>query len=294
MLKHWATGLTFLVAIAILGCGSSRESDGVPATELLVGAPKDALAPSEYPIGQEWRTESDWAHPVDFYKAVYDLWQSGIAACMKSRGHTYTPQPFFDDTVVNVYLNPLNRAFAETAGYHGPATPADINDPSLDEAFNEALSAEGGCGEQANIFAYGSEEASLYLAELQSTLDAVEAEAFEFSSSSEFLALMSSWSACMADAGYQYESRQSASTQFSGLPSVTEEELRVRRADLECDKEVGLTARWSAYQASALESAMQTQAPQIRELQGLRRSAIDRVLERTERLNTDGVAALST
>jgi hypothetical protein len=285
--------LSGLVVAALPGCSDGKTDAQPETTTLLVQAPPGADAPSQYPIGQEWRRGTTWSHALDYFQGAYDLWQNGIAICMRSRGFDYQPQPFVDDTVVNIFLNPLNETYLSSGGYHGPKLPADLNEArARDEKYSLALNTDEGCGAKAYKYAYGFPESSEYFDSIQTLVNQIEEEFFVVVDRAEYLELVAQWSKCMKESGYQYSARQDISTAFEGQPTVTDDEIRVRKADFTCDEQVGLTKYRSEEEARIRAAAIDRRAPQIDELERQRRAVVIMLQERQERLVEVGVAAL--
>lgn len=277
-------GTVILILSVLLGAGCSGRSSSEGPLEHQLPASANQL--SEFPVGREWRERTVWAHPTDLYRISYELWQEGIAACMASSGFTYPVAPYVDDTVSDRVVNPLNRPVAETYGYHLPATGSDQYERMIptDEAFTAALSggeSGGGCGERAYMYAYGFPESLEYWDSLDAELARVEDQVLVFDSTDENRELLAGWSECMQSSGHSYSSPAEANAEFSGAESVSERELSVRAADLDCDMRVGLTKTRSAFEQERLNSVVDENSSAIAELEStadrLRRILADRL-----------------
>jgi hypothetical protein len=87
-----------------------------------------------------------------------------------------------------------------------------------------------------------------------------------WSDTEEGVTTLAAWSACMADAGYDYSTPDEARAIFEQKPRLTDEELATRLTDLDCDLEVGLTRARSAYEESAARRWIADNEPLIADL----------------------------
>ena len=74
----------------------------------------------------------------------------------------------------------------------------------------------------------------------------------------------------MSSAGSHFGSPEEPRRQFQELSEITDEELRVRAADLACDQSVGLTAGKSAWPRTRVATWQDINAPKITEALRLR------------------------
>lgn len=293
--------IAVVVALAmVIGCGGGGANDtaetagvaAVPASTLPVGAD----AKNAYPIGQEWRQTVGWGVPADFYRDGFRLYQSSIAVCMESRGFDYLQAPWYDDDVVAVVVNPLNRSAAETYGYHlppfGASNQSSQNDDSTE--FQSAINGgagETGCGDIALGYAYGgtlegaAEQFDFIVNEVSTVIAG-------FGGTGEGLELLAEWSSCMDDQGYDYRTPDDPLREFSGDEKVGEKEIRVRLADLQCDTDVGLTQARSRYETKLFEEWLDLNAEIVNGYETSLANAKAEISARRARLDSDGVRAL--
>lgn len=293
-----------LTVFMIAGCGNGSSDDLAASTGGQGAAPSLPAGTdqaNDYPVGQEWRYQVSWGAPADYYRDGFELYQTAIQTCMKDRGFDYTPSPWYDDDKVAVAMNPLNREAAERYGYHRPDYGAtnvpgpQLNDPDFADALNgtgATYTTEGGCGELAYNYAYGGSAEDVTLA-FDSILGQVSGAIDGFATTTEGIAMLAAWSECMTDQGYHYANPGEADTQFSGNDKVSDDEIRVRLADLDCDTSVGLTAARSEYETNALEQWADANATTTSDYADLLAMAEQQVTERREQLITAGAEALA-
>jgi hypothetical protein len=292
--------LLALVVVAFFSACSAQDrsaessAGGEPSGFNTEALPPGASEPSLHPINQEWRRLSTWAGSVEFSQLTYDLWQLGMSKCMKELGFAYVPQPFFEDSLADIWLNPLNRAVQDVYGYHLPTQPAEVNAEAIesDDEYAAALENENGCGVRALRYAREFPEAEAYFASLRVMIDRVEEAIFAVNYSPENLALQSSWSDCMQGRGYSFADPGEPSTIYSEAPTITDVELATRRAHRECDEEIRWTEQLSATQTNQRVAVEELNAAAIDELDGQLEVVIRLLRERTEQLVAKGAQVL--
>jgi hypothetical protein len=285
MLTFFRPSVFSLAIILLLGTSCSENSSSNPIASY---SPVNADQPNEFPVGREWRERSTWAHPSDFYRESFELWQVGIAVCMDASGFDYPVILYTDDSLSDRIVNPLNATIAKSFGYHLPPLGSDLSEQMIptDEKFAKALSggdSGGGCGERAYKYAYGFPESVQFWDNLDAELARIEEQVFIFDTTSEHQDLMTSWSSCMDESGYSYISPFEANTEFSGSEEITDKEIRVRITDLECDERIGLTASRSTFEQERLLVALDENSSVAVDLQssaeGLRRNLSQRLVD---------------
>lgn len=274
------------------GCETS-ESPTALDNLAFSGLPVGADVPSRYPVGQEWRLEHDWASPADYYRGSFELYQEAIRVCMAANGFEYQPAPWYSDDIVFRVINPLNVEAAKQYGYHLPPYGASATAEHLDPSpeFSAALNEPDGCGNRAFEFSYGDASAEAARA-FDAIIIGISEILPEFAATERGIEILRAWSRCMSERGYDYTSPHQAHTTYSDRDAISDDEIRVRMADLECDLEVRLTETQSDVQMAAIESWLGEHAEAVLDY----RSALDRaehqVAQRTARLSRDSAIAL--
>lgn len=275
--------LAAVATMSLMGCSSGESA----VDSLSTTAPT-----SRYPVGEEWRYSFDWASPQAYYKSSYDLYQSAISACMRAAGFSYEPVAYVDSDAIYASLNPLNEEIASTYGYSSPPD-AEIEDPnSGDDAYYQALTDPDGCSNIALTYAYDGEAQSAWSDQFDPLLADADRAILGFESTDRGVQLLEEWSGCMAQKGYDYQTPGDAA---STMPDeVNDLSLRVRLADLACDREVGLTRERSLFEQQAIQAWADRNALAIEELESALRAAQLEVASRREALATNGASALES
>lgn len=299
-----------LTAVALLGvsaCGTGSAQPGAAGTTVTVPElPAGALAPSEHPVGREWRQRYEWANPAEYNRAFYGLYQEATAVCMAERGFDYQPYVYFDDASWFTAMNPLNRSVASTFGYHAPpevewqlrevtdpnARRALYGDDDYDDDGDGIGEGDEGCARPALRYAIGP--AGDAFSELHGVaVPAIERGLTGWSSSPGATAALGAWVSCMSERGYGYDHPDDARFTFAEEPSVTSEELTVRRADLECDVESGFTVARSAWEQAFADAWVADNAETVGEVSAALDAAVRQTSDRLDALRSDGAAALA-
>ena len=296
----WVSLLT-AVSVLAAGCSDDHGADTPLSSEPTEDPlPSGADFKSQYPVGQEWRHSVTWGTDSDYYRSGFALYQSAIEVCMAARGFDYVKAPWYDDDVVSVVTNPLNEKAAQEYGYHMPPYGAvDVsiqNDDS--EAFGEAMngsgatySAEGGCGDLGFEFAYGG-VATDASAVFDSIVAGASAAIDGYAATDDGRRSVNQWAQCMSGQGYTYTTPLDPDTEFSGSDGPTQDEIRVRMADLACDRQVGLTAARSSYEQAGFAEWLDLNAPVVHDYELLLNRAKEQVGSRTENLVSRGFQAV--
>lgn len=280
------------LALSALGACADDSANGLAAPGVASTSPTlpaGADATSAHPVGQEWRQQVAWGAPSEFYRDGFRLYQSAIEVCMEVRGFDYEPSPWYDDDLLSVAVNPLNRVAAARYGYHLPPYGATNDNMQRDESpeFQVAMNGNGdgvslGCGDVAFSYAYGGALESL-ADDFDFIVNDVSTTISGFDATSEATRLLRDWSACMEEQGYDYQSPDDPLTEFGNNAEIGEDELRVRLADLECDTDVGLTAARSSYEGERFEAWLDRNAEIVREYESSLSAAKLEVTSRRDR-----------
>lgn len=256
-----AIAVSLVLGGSLVGCSEQVETRA-PSWEQILWV---SVNP-EFPIDNNWRESLEFMPSEAQNKALYDAWQSGMASCMASLGRNFQAGNFYGDLVVD-RQNPLNRDLAALVGYHEPSifaypqpTNTDANDP---EGYAADLEGANGCAGQAAKKTY--DLVSFYTERIDGVLHDIMRELADVGNAVQ-APLVAAWSDCMKRADHPFATPHDASTKYSGTEKVTEVEIRIRLADLVCDKEVGLTAARSRAQRAALDAWMTKNSTVIDEL----------------------------
>ena len=256
-----AIAVSLVLGGSLVGCSEQVETRA-PSWEQILSV---SVNP-EFPIDNNWRESLEFMPSEAQNKALYDTWQSGMTSCMASLGRNFQAGNFFGDLVV-VRQNPLNRDLAELVGYHEPSNFAGPQPANTDEKDPEGYAADlegaNGCAGQAAKKTY--DLVSSYTERIDGVLQDIMRELADVGNAAQ-TPFVAAWSDCMKRANHPFATPHDASTKYSGTEKVTEVEIRVRLADLVCDKEVGLTAARSRAQRAALDAWMTKNSTVIDEL----------------------------
>jgi hypothetical protein len=190
--------------------------------------------------------------------------QTLLTTCLRDQGFDYEPIEYSSEWDLVDLVSPLDRRFAEARGYHLPAiTPVDANselydDPSFGASYDE-------CGRSANARVFRT--ADNYAQSAQALSQDLRATLERFAASSEGAVVVEAWGECMSRRGYEYASPSDPAREFQEASDVTDDELRVRIADLDCDEEVGFTVRRFAWESDVVGRWMADHAGEIAALQ---------------------------
>ena len=258
--------------MAASACASQSKADGPSWADVVKLATK-----ATYPIDNNWREYLSFLPSEDQNRKIYDEWQQGIATCMSSRGLLYQAGNYYGELVFD-RRNPLNREFAATFGYHDPsiiAFPQPRNTDSADpNGYAAALEGSGGCASKSaevslDLVSGYTEQVDELLQDLMRELADVGNVAQE--------PLIAGWSTCMSSAGLDFESPNVALTKFVGEKKISSTELKVRLADFDCDRQVGLTVARSDAQRAALGAWQERNSANLDRL-AVQKSAFDAIV----------------
>ncbi|MEU2601216.1 hypothetical protein ABZ669_29505 [Streptomyces hirsutus] len=261
-----ATTTALLTCVLLVtGCGSGDTGETTPSPRQ-----DNSVAPESSSL------TADLALPAENYIfseaeiAQLTRAMSSIArTCMKEAGFTYRPETGQspDIGVMDRRYGVANSSTAQTYGYHFPSPKADRKSgaTSLSEAGRVALGGkpladgrldpDGGCIGEAKRRLAGSD------AEFgpDDTARKLNMESYARSQKDpRVLAAFRTWSACMAEKGYRYDSPMDAIDD----PAFADEkanatEISTARADVECKEKTGLVRTWfdveSAWQRTEIE-----------------------------------------
>lgn len=231
---------------------------------------------SMFPVGVEWVFRVPLpAELRAVSERAYVEWHRRIQACMRERGFNYVP-PEPVDVAISVFarvLNPLNEEAARTWGYHVPESPIPVDSNAVareDEEFAIALDGTE-TDPQAGCAAAAWEDSMEIVGDVGVESDALLSDLLErfaeYQSTVAHVETQAAWRSCMAERGHPVTERNELFGTYRELPSITEDELRTREADLSCDREVRLTENQSVWEAGVFEQWNNDTAAQWGEVQ---------------------------
>lgn len=247
-----------------------------------------------WPVGGEWRYEASWASPQQLFSEQYDLWQRGIETCMTDAGFDYSPYAFVDSDAIYSQLNPLYEE-GVSLGYEEPGQPdPEASSPNARQSqeFTNALLGEQGCANRSKAFAFSAPAADAF-ADMQGRLIAsVDRALSGYATTPDAQVRAASWSLCMTSRGLDFGTPDDAQSEFRDDGVVSDQEVRVRRADYECDLASELTESRSKWETMAFTSWLDEHAADIGQLEELQAEAEREVGALNATLTEQGVAAL--
>jgi hypothetical protein len=220
--------------------------------------PISSQPPSEYPVAGEFREFVPTLLEVnEFALRAFREWQRRIAACMSSRGFDYAATEPVDELVFDYRRaqNPLNQQAAMQWGFHSPLRPEDLSTntnstPEYLDALHGSDSSSG-CASDAYPKAYA---VTLPLLEDgQVLVNSLDQAVSGYFATAEGISAMAAWSACLGEEGYSFASRDDAIAAYGSEERISQEELRARQSDLECDRSLGMTSGRSAWERRRYE-----------------------------------------
>lgn len=285
--------LAYIGAVGFLtGCGDSGSTLArtIPLDSIELGA-------NQYPVGKEWRQRYTWAEHGELDRLSFELWQNGISACMTARGFDYQVVPFFDVNDLFTAINPLNLATAQVYGYHTPQNiESGLEQSDHSQSFDAVLNGSGsnpaGCASLASAYAYGFPNFERWTTEQDAISSEVGALLADDATSEPSTKYLAAWSACMRTRGYDYANPEAPLGEFSDDATVSPTELATRMADLDCDRDVGLTQSRSNREQELVSRWESANALRAHDLEILTDQVQREVATRTEQLRSQGVAVL--
>jgi len=253
--QRWVAVAAGLLAVLGMGAvlwaaqrpdGASKPIAGNPATPSYLGTDLDLSLPV---VGRGWAESMDFTLSRDTNERLYTVWQTDIAACMKSRGfQSYQPVPYPANSSYEDLVNPLDRRYAAVMGYHElPAEPVDPNAHS-DASRTQAQD----CANAAYETTFG--RISAYTSANDQLRQALSAAIEGFAKSDTGRAVTAEWASCMAARGHDFESRSDAILTFQERPTISADEITTRLDDLECDTTVSYTQTQHDWEQSKVTS----------------------------------------
>lgn len=236
-----------LVAAATMGLVVSACSDSPeePAEPVGVDKTREELEPAQYTPDKNGRVQL----PLDAYKDQMTVATGGMSAaaveCFVDVG--------VDADELGVQerkgeqhdrrYSVIDEAVASQYGYH----PPDVEDPRdalLDAASEDQLVAASEC--MASL-----PEPSAEVVEGEQLVSDIQAEAWWATQDDQRVEdAFAAWSACMANAGHEYDHPMEANDDPRwATPEATAEEITVAKDDVACKKDVDLIATWSRVEA---------------------------------------------
>ena len=226
--------------------GASKPVVGNPATPSYFGTDLDLSLPV---VGRGWAETMDFTLSRDTNARLYTVWQTDIAACMRSHGYPdYQPVPYPVNGSYEDLVNPLDRGYAAVRGYHElPAEPVDPN------AYTDASRAQAAdCANAAYEGTWG--RISAYTNVNDQLRNGLSAAIEGFADSDMGRAVTAQWESCMNARGHKFKSRSDAIRTFAERPTITADEITTRLDDLECDTTVGYTQTQHDWEQSKVTS----------------------------------------
>lgn len=280
-----ATGplAAFGAVLVLSSCASSSNVvDSLPippepsASAPDVAPSRVATAEVQYPVGLALRARLDFLLSDDDNARLYKLWQQETSACMVAKGFdNYVVVPYQSTDIV---ANPLDLSGLERYGYHTPSIDLDLsqNDGAIgsDPAFEAALFGNGdddiGCLGDAQVFAYGDDTTTRFIATTDSLISEFMSRIYGFEASDEGRHVAQTWRECLRERGYEVTSRDELSARFSDAPSVSAEEIEVRLIDYDCDVASGFTVAQSAWESARADQWLDENAAVVAEASQLK------------------------
>jgi len=177
---------------------------------------------------------------------------------MGQRGFEYLPASFREASVTfNRLINPLNAEVAERYGYHRPDVPtAEVGQKDSSPAFDLALNGpedDDAQGCAAPAFGLVQSKVSAVFAAAQAMFDSLDEATDGYFESTDGMDKLAQWSTCVNDRGFGFRTQHDGIDRFADMPVISDDELRARSSDLDCDRESQLTASRSRWERAAFE-----------------------------------------
>lgn len=249
--------------LLFVGCSDEEQASSASARDSVL-APVDsgtesvADAPSAFPVGREWREQLGASAVYELDALRYNEYQRRVASCMDQRGFEYLPVSFREASVkFNRLINPLNAEVAAQFGYHRPdVATAEVSQQDSTPAFDLALNGTEdddtqGCA--APAFRLVQSKVSGAFAAAQAMFDSMDEATDGYFESADGMERLKQWSTCMNDRGFDFRTQHDGIDRYADTPAISDDELRARSADLDCDRQTELTASRSRWEQAAFE-----------------------------------------
>jgi hypothetical protein len=252
-----------VACLLLVGCSGEQQSSPTSVRDPLVAS---VDAPSEFPVEREWREQLGLSAVYDLDALRYNEYQRRVASCMKERGFEYLPASFLEASVrFNRLINPLNEKTAAQYGYHRPdVATAEVNQQASSPAFDLALNgpeedAAQGCARPA--FGLVQSMVSAAFAAVQAMLDSLDEAADGYFESEDGMKTLTQWSTCMNDRGFDFRTQHDGIDRYVSASVISDDELRARSSDLDCDRQTQLTSSRSRWERGAFEAWLAQNGP---------------------------------
>lgn len=214
---------------------------------------------------------------------------------MMAQGFGYTPYAYVDSSAAFGQMNPLNEGSLEF-GYEDPPqeAPQDRSHAEPSAAYSEALSGDYGCANRARGWVYGAPSAAAAAVLAQVLIRSADSATSGYATTTESQTALSAWSSCMSKKGYDFASPDAARLRFAGDGEISAEELAVRRADFDCDRDSGLTESRSRFESASFAAWIDSNATAIQELITIQAEAARELISLRTQLETSHDGALPT
>lgn len=253
--------LEVVACLCLVGC-SDKDQASSASNRDLVGASFDSAVasvvdtPSAFPVGREWREQLGASAVYELDALRYNEYQRRVASCMEQRGFDYLPATFREASVIfNRLINPLNAQAAARYGYHRPdAASAEVRQQDSSAAFDLALNGpedDDAKGCAAPAFGLVQSEVSAAFTAVQAMFDSLDEATDGYFESAGGMDRLALWSTCMNDRGFGFRTQHDGIDRYTDTPAITDDELRARSSDLDCDRQTQLTASRSRWERAA-------------------------------------------
>ncbi|GGQ21698.1 hypothetical protein [Streptomyces roseolilacinus] len=280
-------------ALALLLLAATACTAGEPGSAPAPGTA--APSPAARQTGQRLRLPLDaYVSDVAETHAVEDAQDVLMRPCMNALGLEWKPLPRVDARDLapwNLGRYGADAADAVRHGYHSPPDPPSVvrrdrawdeRDALPDRVLRAAYgpTGRGGCLEVARRRLVGDTAPPDYGAYNQLTGTALETSR----RTPEVRAAAGRWSACMAEAGFDYPDPLAAATDERWrTPEPTPAERATARADAACQRTSGVMAVWAAAETRVQHGLIRRNADRLREAKARKDrwlAAARRVLDR--------------
>lgn len=252
-----------VACLVLVGCSDEDQASSASIRDP-VDAPLDSAAasvvdaPSEFPVGREWREQLGASAVYELDALRYNEYQRRVASCMEQRGFEYLPASFREASVTfNRLINPLNAEVVAQYGYHRPdVATAEVGQQDSSPAFDLALNGpedDDAQGCAAPAFGLVQSKVSAVFAAAQAMFDSLDEATDGYFESADGMDRLAQWSTCMNDRGFGFRTQHDGIDRYADTPVISDDELRARSSDLDCDRQTQLTASRSRWERAAFE-----------------------------------------
>lgn len=256
-----AVSMASFAAVALAGESSTAS---VPPDD----AGLESVDPADHPVGIVLVGEYlPLLSPAD-EQAMLTISSTSTADCMARRGFTWTAPPPYGSEAFWTF-HPLDRESGRRWGYHRnpasiPAGDDQVTDPEMIDALHGTETTQG-CAALARAQTIGTLD--WFVESVQLAINDTRWISGDFETTTDGAETLDAWSDCMAELGYDYDDRDAPAIEFTDDGrEVSEKEIQVRMADIDCDIRSGYTAADSAHQRALLERWIDDNAGRVAQL----------------------------